>query len=159
MRKPFTSGDPKEWESGSVLRAVLNSSLRRQKGAIPGSQTSAMKRRNTSVRSERYNGRLRRAELGQRHRIRRRKLDYGLQRNVHRPVAVTIATMPARTSSGNSGQAAKTTAKSGYSDSRLVALSVACTGRGPTLAVAPWRKTDLFSCDATPSQSEGLDVS
>jgi hypothetical protein len=50
--------------------------------------------------------------------------------------AFTVATMAARTAWGNSGQAAKTTAKSGSSASALVALLVAPGGRGLTLNVA-----------------------
>jgi hypothetical protein len=81
------------------------------------------------------------------------------RRCTHFAAALTIATMPARTASGNSGQAAKTTAKSGSSGSELVALLVARPAREPTFAVASWRKRGLPLCDATPSQSEGLDVS
>jgi hypothetical protein len=97
-------------------------------------------------------------ELAERQRIHRWQVDYAVYRIVHRPVALTMATMPARTASGNSGQAAKTTAKSGSSGGGLVALLVARTGRGPTLAAGPWRITGLCSCDATPEQSGELDV-
>jgi hypothetical protein len=72
---------------------------------------------------------------------------------------VAIAKMPARTASGNSGQAATTTAKFGSLNSVPVALSVARPGREPPFTVASWRKSGLSSCDGTRSSSWSLDAS
>ena len=62
--------------------------------------------------------------------------------------AFTVATM-AWTAWGNSGQAAKTTPKSGSSTSELAALLAAPGGRGMTLYVACWRDSPSSSCVAT----------
>jgi hypothetical protein len=69
-----------------------------------------------------------------------------------------MAAMPARTTLGNSRQASTTTAKSRSLGSRLVALSVARAGRGPTFAVAPRLSPGVPLCDATLLQSARLGV-
>jgi hypothetical protein len=66
--------------------------------------------------------------------------------------------MPAWTASGNSGQAATTTAKFGSLNSVPVALSVARPGREPPFTVASWRRSGLSSCDGTLSSSWSLDA-
>jgi hypothetical protein len=79
------------------------------------------------------------------------------QGRAHSRTALTMATTPARTDSGSSGQAPTTMAKSGSAGRSLVALSVARLGRVPSSAVAAWRSKGLSSSDATPLQSRGLD--